>query len=219
MSSALLVRLTAVLLFLGFVTFAVKENRKPEEPPRAPEAEVVEAPPGGYRNPVALFTWILLSAVTGIFVAKWAMSLINEKVEDAVTSDADQPLKVRAMRQVYEGNYPKALELLRQYRAESPQDRFPVIEMARVHEERLGDPEAAIRMLEEALAGEWEPEDRGQLLLRLAGLYESARSDMVKVKELLTEVQGTCPGTQAASAARDRIHEIEEQEFLGRMQS
>ena len=102
-------------------------------------------------------------------------------LEAALRADLTPPQRARALRELSlahkrAGAWQEALALWRELQILDPADPFPVTEAAKALEHRLGDPAAALALVEQALANRrWIPKDRGELerrrrrLLRRAG--------------------------------------------------
>ena len=224
-----LIRAAVALVMAAFVVLAVQESRRPEPPAftgasvmdgePAPDAAPPPPPPrGGYRNQVTLFTYLIFIAVTGgVIVLKWIVPAIGDRVADSFYSSpepSEQTPTQKAMALVARGEYQKAVAAFERILAETPGDRFAVAEMARLHQDKLGDTDAAIRVLESAAAGEWPEDDKCFFLLKLADLHAGTRHDFARAKELLGQVQMEFPGSRHAANAVHKLREIEEAEFM-----
>jgi tetratricopeptide (TPR) repeat protein len=98
----------------------------------------------------------------------------------------------------------------------NPADTLALSEIARLHAEKLGDPQAAVAMLDEALRREWSAEDAAFLKARLANLYWTQLHDAARARELLQEIVAFFPDTQHAVNARHRLREIDREISSGR---
>ena len=228
--NTLLVRAAIALLFAALVVLAVQESKKPDPPAFTGSAlmdsgsgEAVAAPPakpprGGYRNQITLFTYIIvISVIGGVMALKWLVPAIGDRVADSFYSSpeaSEQTATQKAMALVAQGEYQKALTAFEKILAQTPNDRFAVAEMVRLHQDKLGDTEAAVRVLEAAVAGEWPEDDKCFFLLRLADLQAGQRLDFVRARELLAQVQQEFPGSRHAANAARKLREIEEAGFV-----
>jgi tetratricopeptide (TPR) repeat protein len=97
-----------------------------------------------------------------------------------------------------------------------PADTLALSEIARLHAEKLGDPPAAIAVLDEALRREWPPEDAAFLKTRLANVYWAQLRDAARARELLQEIVAFFPNSQHAVNARHRLREIDREITSGR---
>ncbi len=221
-------RILAAALLVLFVWLAWSENRKPDQPPRSDSAlmedrEDINAPveaTGGYRNPGVVFTWILLASVTtGFVVLKWIVPTVGQFVADTFffsTEKIEETPTHHALSLVAQGQYDEAVAVFEKIITKNPQDRFAVMELSRLNMDKLGDIEAGVAVLEQAVTRDWPPEDHGFLLVKLAGLHYSCRSDAARARELLKLVQSKYPGSGCASSAYHKLNEIDEAEFFAR---
>ena len=96
-----------------------------------------------------------------------------------------------------------------------PDDRFPVLEIARLYRDKLEDPDSAIQSLHTALISRpWSVESEGTLRLKLADLLSTDRKDFAAALVEVQTVIEKFPGTPSAGAATSKLREIEEQQFL-----
>lgn len=223
--NAILIRGAVVLMLAALVVLAVDEAKKPDLPVYS-ESSGLEAggdgqvvlPAGRYRNQVTLFSYLIFIAVTGgVIVLKWIVPAIGERVAESFYSHPDAggqtPLQ-KAAALVAQGEYEKALAAYRKVLEETPGERMAVAEMVRIHQDRLGDAEGAVAVLEEAMGGTWPEDDRCFFLMRLADLEATVRKNPGRARELLQRVQLEFPGSRHASNATHRLREIDEAEFL-----
>lgn len=229
MNTTVVRSLVAALLAL-FVWLAWSENRKPDRPARAAtvlqedraEREAAVEASGGYRSPALVFVYILVIAVGGgVIFLKWVMPAIGDYFADSLLSSTEKIEETathRAVALVTQGEYEKAVAAYEKIVAGAPQDRFAVVELSRLHTEKLGAPAAGAAVLEQAVAREWPPEDHGFLLLRLADLHFSRLQNPARAREVLQLVQTRYPHTRHASSAHHKLNEIDEAEFLARRQ-
>jgi hypothetical protein len=231
----LLVRLGTVALLVLFSWLAWHENNKPDDPGKPQvsleersggeeETEVVAPPPGGYRNGMAVFTYILFIAVTGgVVVLKWVIPALGDKVADSFYSapeKVEQTLTHKAMALVAQGEYRKAIDLLEKALAEGPKDRFAMMEMVKLHQDKLGDVDTAVKLLEGALTEEgWGTDDKCFFMVKLADIHATQRCDFAKARQVLEELIRDYPASNHAANAHHKLHEIEEQELMARINS
>jgi len=228
----LLVRLFTVALLVLFSWLAWHENNKPDDPGRpqvsleeqpggGAEAEAVQPPPGGYRNGMAMFTYIVFVAITGgVVVLKWVIPALGDKVADSFYSapeKVEQTLTHKAMALVAQGEYRRAIELFEKSLAEGPKERFALMEMVKLHQDKLGDTDAAVRLLENAVAGGWGTDDKCFFMVKLADLHATVRCDFARAREVLEELIREHPESNHAANAHHKLNEIEEQELMARI--
>ena len=110
---------------------------------------------------------------------------------------------------VAQGDYAGAIEAYRTVAAEHPDDRFPWVEMAKIQNSNLEDPDAAIATLKEGLeAHEWTVNNAAFFLFRIAGLYEEEKEDMDTTVQLLQQIVELFPETRHSANATHRLREL-----------
>lgn len=230
--NTIVARSLVVVLLLVFAFLAWNENRKPDAPGPAgvsllegdpdPAAKPAE-PPGGYRNSIAVFTYILFLAITGgVVVLKWVIPALGDRIGESFYSAperAEQTATQKAMALMAQGEYHKALAAFGKILEETPNDRFAVMEMAKIYQHKLGDMDSAVEVLEKASAGEWPEDDKCFFLVKLADMHATDRGDFGRARELLERLIATCPASHHAANAHHKLRELEEQEFIARSQS
>jgi tetratricopeptide (TPR) repeat protein len=227
----LLSRGLVLLIFLSAAILAWRENRKPERP--APVQVSLTGDTGGdtgppavpesdYKNSIALFTYILFMAVTaGVVVLKWVVPAVGDRVAESFYSapdHAEQTETQKAMALISQGEYHKAITALQRIAEDNPRDRFAVTEAAKIYQDKLGDLDAAVEVLEKAAARDWPEDDKCFLLLKLADLHATQRCDFTRARTLLEQITGSYTGSRHAMMGQQKLQEIEEQEFIARRQ-
>ena len=97
-------------------------------------------------------------------------------------------------------------------------DVHPVWEIAKLHAERLDDPDSGIAYLEQTLRdGEWEQEGASFLMNRLADLNIEHRGDFDAARALLTQIVEIMPKTRFSANATHRIRQLEEEEVQAKL--
>jgi tetratricopeptide (TPR) repeat protein len=232
--TSLIGRLLTVALLVVFSWLAWRENNKPEAP-GVSQVSLVEGaeeedekagppppPPGGYKNGMAMFTYIVFVAITGgVVVLKWIIPALGDKVADSFYSapeKVEQTLTHKAMALVAQGEYRKAIELFQKSLADGPKERFALMEMVKLHNDKLGDTDAAVGLLDGAIADEsWGTDDRCFFMVKLADIHATQRCDFVKARQVLESLIANHPESNHAANAHHKLHEIEEQELMARI--
>lgn len=185
---------------------------------------VEKAKPDEEQNGMTMMLAFIVAGVIGaVLFVTWGLPTIGDKMTEALVSSGekveDTPGSVVA-RHIAQGDYEEAIAELQKQSLAEPQNPRPVLEIARLHHEKLEDPESAVQSLRTALVSrEWPPAHEATLRLRLAdflmivppGGFEAAR----------TEVQGVLdrfPGTPQAADAATKLREIQEKQFLASRQ-
>jgi tetratricopeptide (TPR) repeat protein len=110
---------------------------------------------------------------------------------------------------VAQGDYAGAIEAYRAVAAEHPDDRFPWIEMSKIQNTNLEDPDAAIATLKEGLeAHEWTVNNAAFFLFRIAGIYEEEKEDMDSTVQLLQQIVELFPETRHSANATHRLRDL-----------
>ena len=232
--TTVIVRTVTVALLVLFTWLAWSENRKPEDPGRPavsldgsadPGEDVIPAkPPGGYRNGMAVFTYIIFVCITaGIVVLKWVIPALGDRMAESFYSapeKVEQTPTHKAMAMVAQGDYPRAIELFKKALAEGPKDRFALTEMVKLHQEKLGDSATAAELLESASHDEsWGTDDRCFFMIRLADLYSNQRQDFARARQVLERLIQSHPESNHAANAHHKLNELDEQEVMARYNS
>jgi hypothetical protein len=232
--TTLIVRICTVALLVLFSWLAWNENQKPETPPKPQASEMerpggeeeetaqVVAPPGGYRDGMMVFIYILCTAVTGgVVVLKWVIPALGDRVADSFYSAperVEQTLTHKAMALVAQGEYRKAIEMFEKSLAEGPKERFALMEMVKLHQDKLGDTTAAVNLLEGAIVDEsWGTDDRCFFMIKLSDLHGTHLGDFVRARQVLEELIQNHPASNHAANAHHKLNELDEQELMARM--
>ena len=134
----------------------------------------------------------------------------------APEEEAEEDPKARAMALLAQGEYESAIEELQRLTKELTGDRFPVVEIAKVYEEKLNQPELAIASFEKAVSlgdQEWRENDLAFFQFRLADLSVEVHQDFDKAKAFLEKVIVDFPDTRHSANATHKMRELEQAEF------
>lgn len=147
----------------------------------------------------------------GMFVVYGLPMLVHRATAEMYGSGAqveDDPLHdARAM--FAQGDYEGAIAVYRRVADETPDDRFPWVEIAKIQNDNLEDPDAAIATLREGLEShEWTVNNAAFFMFRMAALYEKEKEDMMTTIQLLQQVVELFPDTRHSANATHRLREI-----------
>lgn len=147
----------------------------------------------------------------GMFIVYVLPGLANQATREMYGSGAeieDDPLHdARAL--FAQGDYRGAIEVYRAVAKESKDDRFPWVEIAKIENDNLKNPDAAITVLREALeAQEWTVNNAAFFMFRIAELYEKEKEDAMTAIQLLEQVVEMFPETRHAANATHRLREL-----------
>ncbi len=115
----------------------------------------------------------------------------------------------KAAAKVTQGDYEGAVEAYREIADDEPDNRFPIIEIAKIQQDHLGNIDAAIMTLENAVeCKEWPVNDATFLIFRIQALYLNEKNDEARAKELLQLVIDKFPDTRHSANAHHKLNEI-----------
>ncbi len=170
---------------------------------------------------------ILVAVVGAAFFAFTVLPTVGDIIAgffySAPNTEVEKGPHHAALAKVAAGDYPAAVAEYEKALEKDPEDVMALIEIARLQVDKLGDPQAAVERLEQALEGDWDKEKVGPVSFRLADLYWRELDDPERARAVLEQIVGLLPGTTHAANASQRIRQIEEterqrqeQEFLAR---
>lgn len=112
------------------------------------------------------------------------------------------------------GDYDGAIAEYARLSMAHPEDRQPVMEMARLHHDKLNDPDSAIQTLSTALESRtWKPDDETFLTIRLAEWLMQDRQDFAGARARLEHIQQKFAGEAPSFQATTKLREVDEAEF------
>lgn len=181
---------------------------------------VEKARPEEKQNGLTMMLAFIVAGVIGaILFVTWVLPTIGDKMTEALVSSGEKieetPGAVVA-RLVAHGEFEEAIGELQKQSLADPHNPRPVLEIARLHLEKLDDPESALQSLQTALVSrEWPAAHEATLRLRLADIFlslapanfEAAKSEALRVAERFQ-------GTPHAADAATKLREIQEKQFL-----
>jgi outer membrane protein assembly factor BamD (BamD/ComL family) len=159
-------------------------------------------------------TFLLLTAGVAVFCAMFFLPVLGEWIGNLFYSAPEEvePDKYGvAASKLAQGDYKGAINSYIAISKEDPDTRFPHVEVAKIQQEHLHDPEAAIRTIQNALdSKDWPENDAAYFMFRLADLYQNERGDVETAKGILSRVIETYPETRHSANARHKLNEIEQ---------
>lgn len=160
---------------------------------------------------------IVLGLIGGILAVKFFIPWLGDLMGEAVFSSGEkveQDEMTKAAACIAQGDYPGAIEHYEKMLEDKPDDPFPVAEIAKVHAERLHDPQAALRALEEHLQSkDWPVDDAAFIMFRIADVHLTHRHDYETARDMLEQVIGNFPNTRHSANAHHRMSEIEQMQY------
>ena len=121
---------------------------------------------------------------------------------------------MKAIAKVAQGDYAGAISEYEKIAAAKPDDAFPIAEIAKIHADRLGDPEAALSYLYDKLEGkEWAPDAGAFLMFRIVEINHDKRHDLTAAQEVLEQIIAHFPNTKHSANAHHKLQEVQQQQF------
>jgi len=152
---------------------------------------------------VGFFAVIFVLPAAGEIIGAWFYSAPEKFEPDAFS---------KAAVKVTQGEYEEAIIAYAKIAIDEPENRFPIVEIAKIQRDHLDDVDAAIATLETAIEGkEWEIDDSAFLIFRLEDIYLQDKEDIERSKELLELVIERFPESRHSANAHHRLNEINQQ--------
>jgi hypothetical protein len=181
---------------------------------------IEKAKPEAEQNGMTMMLAFIVAGVVGaVLFVTWVLPTIGDKMTEALVSSGEKveetPGAVVA-RHIAHGEYEEAISELQKQSLADPHNPRPVLEIARLHHEKLDDSQSAVQSIQTALVSrEWPPAHESTLRLRLADFilvgsppnFEAAKAEVQRVLERF-------PSTPQAADASTKLREIQEKQFL-----
>jgi hypothetical protein len=166
-----------------------------------------------YRSGAALFILCISSALAaGFCIVKIAFPLFNDTVTDVLRNESDLSKYVKAKRAESHEKWALAIDLYRKHREDDPTDKRPILDIARIQEQKLNNPEEAAHTLRSAMENpELEPDHGVAYTLRLVELLHQTK-DREGVKRALNHCLAhfSASGLIGSVVAKQREMEVED---------
>jgi tetratricopeptide (TPR) repeat protein len=166
---------------------------------------------------VKLVLVIVLGLAGGLLAVKFVLPWLGDIMGEAVFSSGEkveQDQMTKAAARIAQGDYKGAIEHYEKMLEDKPDDPFPVAEIAKVYAERLRDPQAALKALEEHLQSkDWPVDDAAFIMFRIADVHLTHRHDYDAARDMLEQVIGNFPNTRHSANAHHRMSEIEQLQY------
>jgi hypothetical protein len=160
---------------------------------------------------------ILMGLAGGLLAVKYLIPWLGDMMGEAMFSSGEkveQDPMTKAAARIAQGDYPGAIEQYESMLREKPDDPFPVAEIAKMHAERLHDPQAALKVLEEHLQSkDWPVDDAAFIMFRIADLHLTHRHDFETARDMLEQIIGNFPNTRHSANAHHRMSELEQLQY------
>ncbi len=160
---------------------------------------------------------IVMGLTAGLLAVKFIIPWFGDMMGEAVFSSGEkveQDHMTKAAARIAQGDYKGAIEHYEKMLEDKPDDPFPVAEIAKVHAERLHDPQAALKALEEHLQSkDWPVDDAAFIMFRIADVHLTHRHDFETARDMLEQIIGNFPHTRHSANAHHRMSEIEQMQY------
>ena len=168
-------------------------------------------------NPmIPLLAIILLAVAGGLAFVLIVLPRIGDAVGTMMYSSGEevtQDESMKAAAKMAAGDYEGAIEEFEEMQKAKPEDTFPISEIAKICSEKLGEPERALKFLQESLeAHEWKEADAAFLMFRIADVHMTLAA-FDDAKDILEQIIGNLPGTRHSANAKHKIQEVEQLQF------
>lgn len=158
---------------------------------------------------VPLFLTVIYGGIlTVLYVLPMFVDRLSQEMMGSTAEVDDDPLN-DARAAVAAGDYPEAIQVYRKVWLTKPEDRYPVVEIAKIQRTQLNNPAVAVSTLKEALdEHEWEEDDQAFFLFRIAEIYEEDLEDKEKLVVTLKRAAEELEGTRHAANAQHKLREL-----------
>jgi hypothetical protein len=158
---------------------------------------------------IPLFITVIYGGILTVFyVLPMCVDRFSQEMMGSTAEVDEDPLN-EARAAVAAGDYPDAIRVYREVWKNQPEDRFPVMEIAKIQRVHLKNPAVAVSTLEEALNDhEWEPDDAAFFLFRMIEIYEEDLDDREQMVATLEKVTKDLEGTRHAANAAHKLREL-----------
>jgi len=160
---------------------------------------------------------IALGLTGGLLAVKYVIPMLGDAMSEAVFSSGEQVEQdemTKAAAKIAQGDYKGAIEHYEKMLENKPDDPFPVAEIAKIHAERLRNPQAALKALEEHLQSkDWPVDDAAFIMFRIADVHLTHRHDYETARDMLEQIIGNFPHTRHSANAHHRMSEIEQMQY------
>jgi tetratricopeptide (TPR) repeat protein len=160
---------------------------------------------------------IVLGLTGGLLAVKYVIPMLGDAMSEAVFSSGEQMEQdemTKAAAKIAQGDYKGAIEHYEKMLEDKPDDPFPVAEIAKVHAERLRNPQAALKALEEHLQSkDWPVDDAAFIMFRIADVHLTHRHDFETARDMLEQIIANFPNTRHSANAHHRMSEIEQMQY------
>ncbi|MBE7493545.1 MAG: hypothetical protein HS117_01215 [Verrucomicrobiaceae bacterium] len=164
-----------------------------------------------------LVGFLIIGGGLGILAVKFLLPWIGDALGESVYSSGEkveQDEMTKAAACISQGDYHGAIDHYNKMLDDKPDDPFPVAEIAKVHAERLHDPQSALQVLGNHLQSkDWPVDDAAFIMFRIAEVHLTHLHDFAAARDMLEQVVANFPNTRHSANAHHKITEVEQAEF------
>lgn len=214
MQSKSFVHIAAVLIFIGLVIKLFIMHSSGEANTLSGVDLTADNDVVGDDNIGTIFLWYAATAIVGGFLfVTYVLPFIGDVIGSSLYSSGEEVTPdpfMKANSKIAQGDYEGAIAEYREAAREEPTNRRPVAEITNLYLDRLRNPEAAVRNIEEALENrQWEEEDHAFFLFRLVDIYQEHLGNQDHAIALLQQVLRDFPDTRHSANATHRLRKID----------
>ncbi len=108
-----------------------------------------------------------------------------------------------------QGEYEGAIAAYRAVAIAQPENRLPWVEIAKIQQDNLNDPDASIETLRTAMERQdWAVNDKAFFMFRLSELFQEVKEDTPQTVSILQQVVELFPETRHSANATHRLREL-----------
>jgi tetratricopeptide (TPR) repeat protein len=155
---------------------------------------------------------LIAGLYVGFMFVMYVLPALTTKATNAVLASNETvsraPIHI-AQAAYARGEYIEAISLYRAIAEDETDNRLPWVEIAKIQNDQLEDPEVAINTLKTALEDkEWPADDAAFFMGRIAEIYLDNLNDKETCTAILQQIIDTFPDTQYSASAHHRLNEI-----------
>ncbi|MEM9478527.1 MAG: tetratricopeptide repeat protein [Verrucomicrobiota bacterium] len=157
--------------------------------------------------------FVLLAGVLGVLFVAFFLPMLGERIGEFFYTPPEEVQaddRQRAMAKLAQGEYEEAIDLFKKVAKSEPEDRLPIVEIAKIQVDHLHDPDAAIATVRGALDREgWRDNDAAYFHFRLADLLVEHKQETEQARTIYQEVIDKYPETRHSANATHKLHELD----------
>jgi len=164
-----------------------------------------------------LIYMIIVGVIGGLAGVKYLIPWIGDAMGTFIFSSGEEITmddNMKAAAKLAQGDYNGAIDEYEKIAAATPDEPFPIGEIAKIHADKKNDPRRALAFLSERLEGkEWSPDAAAFIMFRMVELQSEKLKDYQAAHDLLEEVIANFPNTRHSANAHHKLAEVEQAQF------